>query len=107
MGLAYEKVGAGPRDQPSARRGLNTLGQMSCKPRTVSERDGMADEGVSVTPHVSIPSSLVEKAKKKTGIRSNRRLVEAALTRLVDADGFVERLLAQRGTVSKCVDLEF
>jgi hypothetical protein len=67
----------------------------------------MADGERSVTLHVSIPSFLVEKAKKKTGIRSNRKLVEAAFARLVGPDGYGEWLLAQRGTVRKNVDLEF
>ena len=67
----------------------------------------MADDGRAVTLHVSIPSALVENAKKKTGIRTNRKLVEAAFARLVDSDGYVEWLLAQRGTVSQYVDLEF
>jgi hypothetical protein len=102
-----KNVGVGRRGQLSARRGLDKRGQKSWKVRTVSERDGMADEGRSATLHVSIPSALVEEAKEKTGIRSNRKLVEAALARLVNSDGYIEWLLAQRGTVSKHVDLLF
>jgi hypothetical protein len=54
-----------------------------------------------------MPSLLVEKAKKKTGIQSASKLIEAALTNIVVADDYADWLLAQRGTVSRDLDLEF
>ena len=54
-----------------------------------------------------MPSLLVEQAKRKTGIQSDSKLIEAALANLVVADEYGDWLLAQRGTVSKDLDLEF
>jgi hypothetical protein len=54
-----------------------------------------------------MPSLLVERAKKKTGIQSDSKLIEAALANLVFADDYADWLLAQRGTVSKDLDIEF
>jgi hypothetical protein len=52
-------------------------------------------------------ASLVEQAKKKTGIQSDSKLIEAALANIAVADEYGDWLLAQRGTVSKDLDLEF
>jgi hypothetical protein len=54
-----------------------------------------------------MPSLLVEKAKKKTGIQSDSKLIEVALANIVVADEYADWLLAQSGTVSKDHDLEF
>jgi hypothetical protein len=54
-----------------------------------------------------MPSLLVEQAKKKTGIDSDSKLIEAALVNLVVADEYADWLLAQRSTVSRELDLEF
>ncbi len=54
-----------------------------------------------------MPSLLVEQAKMKTGIRSDSKLIEAALANIVAADEYADWLLAQRGTVRQDLDLEF
>jgi hypothetical protein len=54
-----------------------------------------------------MPLLLVEQAKKKTGIQSDSKLIEAALANLVVADEYGNWLLAQRGAVSADLDLEF
>jgi hypothetical protein len=54
-----------------------------------------------------MPSLLVEQAKRKTGIESDSKLIEVALANLIVADEYADWLLAQRGTVSKDLDLEF
>jgi hypothetical protein len=54
-----------------------------------------------------MPSSLIEQAKKKTGIQSDSKLIEAALANIVVSDEYADWLLAQRGAVSKDLDLEF
>ncbi|HUB28289.1 MAG TPA: hypothetical protein VL967_01280 [Terracidiphilus sp.] len=58
-----------------------------------------------VTLRASVPSALVELAKKKTGIRSNRELLETAVARLTGEEGYVEWLI-QRGEVHKLIDLD-
>lgn len=58
-----------------------------------------------VNLRASVPSALVEQAKKKTGIRSNRELLETGLARLTGDDGYVEWLI-QRGDARRLIDLE-
>ena len=54
-----------------------------------------------------MPQALVNKAKARTGIRSNTSLLEVALANLAVADDFPEWLLSRRGTVKQDLDLEF
>jgi hypothetical protein len=61
----------------------------------------------TITVRGRMPSALVEQAKKKTGIQSHSRLIEAALAKLAVDDEYADWLLGQRGTVSKDLDLEF
>lgn len=68
---------------------------------------GLLSGGRTLTVRGRMPSPLVEQAKKKTGIQSDSKLIEAALANIVVADEYGDWLLAQRGTVSKDLDLEF
>jgi len=54
-----------------------------------------------------MPEALVNKAKSRTGIKSDTDLLEVALANLAVADDFPEWLLSQKGTVNKDLDLEF
>jgi hypothetical protein len=54
-----------------------------------------------------MPVGLVQQAKLKSGITSDSKLLEAALANLAVADDYARWLLAQRGTVSPELDLEF
>jgi len=54
-----------------------------------------------------MPEALVNKAKARTGIKSDTDLLEVALANLAVADDFPEWLLSQKGTVKKDLDLEF
>src|SRR5450432_1334853 len=54
-----------------------------------------------------MPAGLVREAKLKSGITSDSKLLEAALASLAVADDYAQWLLAQRGTVSPELDLEF
>jgi hypothetical protein len=47
------------------------------------------------------------KAKLKSGISSDSKLLEAALANLAVADDYAQWLLAQRGTINPELDLEF
>lgn len=72
----------------------------------VRER-GLLNGGRTLTVRGRMPSLLVEQAKKKTGIQSDSKLIEAALASIVAADDYGEWLLSQRGTVSRDLNLEF
>ena len=74
---------------------------------SIAEQQGLLGGGRTLTARGRMPSLLVEQAKRKTGIQSDSKLIEAALANLVVADDYGEWLLAQRGTVSKDLDLEF
>ena len=52
-------------------------------------------------------AALVDEAKRRTGIRSDTELIEAALASLATHDDFAEWLISQKGTVDPSLDLEF
>lgn len=74
---------------------------------SIAGQQGLLSGGRTLTVRGRMPSLLVERAKKKTGIQSDSKLIEAALANIVVADEYGDWLLAQRGTVSKDLDLEF
>src|SRR5580658_5452157 len=74
---------------------------------SIAGQQGLLSGGRTHIVRGRMPSLLVEQAKKKTGIQSDSRLIEAALANLVVADEYADWLLAQRGTVSQDLDLEF
>ena len=73
----------------------------------IAEQQGLLSGARTHTLRGRMPSLLVEQAKRKTGIQSDSKLLEAALANIVAEDHHAEWLLAQRGTVSKDLDLEF
>jgi len=89
----------GPKPAVSSRRIDDAL--------SIAEQQGLLSGGRTLTVRGRMPSLLVQQAKKKTGIQSDSQLIEAALANIVAADDYAEWLLAQRGTVSKDLDLEF
>jgi hypothetical protein len=74
---------------------------------SVAERQGLLNGARTLTVRGRMPSLLVQRAKKKTGIQSDSKLIEAALANIAVADDYGEWLLAQRGSVSMDLDLEF
>jgi len=74
---------------------------------SIAQQQGLLSGARTLTVRGRMPSLLVEQAKKKTGIQSDSRLIEAALASIVAADDYADWLLAQRGTVSRDLDLEF
>jgi hypothetical protein len=75
--------------------------------RSIAEQQGLLTGSRTLTLRGRMPSRLVEQAKKKTGIQSDSKLIEAALVNIVVEDEYADWLLAQRGTVNKDLDLEF
>lgn len=74
---------------------------------SIAEKQGLLSGARTLTVRGRMPSLLVEQAKRKTGIQSDSKLIEAALANIVAADDYADWILAQRGTVSKDLDLEF
>jgi hypothetical protein len=74
---------------------------------SIAGQQGLLSGGRTFTLRGRMPSLLVEQAKKKAGIQSDSKLIEAALANIVAADEYADWLLAQRGTVRRDLDLEF
>jgi hypothetical protein len=74
---------------------------------SIAEQQGLLSGGRTLVVRGRMPSLLVEQAKKKSGIQSDSKLIEAALANIVVVDDYADWLLAQRSTVSKDLDLEF
>lgn len=74
---------------------------------SIAKKQGLLSGGRTLTLRGRMPSLLVEQAKKKAGIQSDSKLIEAALANIVVADEYADWLLNQSGTVSKDIDLEF
>lgn len=74
---------------------------------SIAEQQGLLSGSRTRTLRGRMPSQLVERAKKKTGIQSDSKLIEAALANIVAEDEYADWLFDQKGTVSKDLDLEF
>jgi hypothetical protein len=74
---------------------------------SLAEKQGLLDGPRTLVVRGRMPAGLVAQAKRKTGITSDSKLLEAALANVALADDYVEWLLSQSGTVSPELDLEF
>lgn len=73
----------------------------------IAKEQGLLSGSRSLIIRGRMPSLLIERAKKKTGITSDSKLLEAALANIVAEDDYADWLLSRSGTVSKDLDLEF
>jgi hypothetical protein len=73
----------------------------------IAEQEGLLGGDRTRIVRGRMPEALVKRAKKRSGIKSDTELIEAALANLAVADDYADWLLSQRGTVSPEVDLEF
>ena len=74
---------------------------------TIAEERGLFRGARTKVMRGRMPEALVNKAKARTGIKSDTELLELALANLAVADDYLDWLLSQRGSVSKDIDLEF
>jgi hypothetical protein len=98
---AFQPTRSSKRPKPDVR------GRQLGDALSIAEQQGLLSGGRTLIVRGRMPSLLVEQAKKKSGIQSDSKLIEAALANMVVADDYGDWLLAQRGTVSKDLDLEF
>jgi hypothetical protein len=73
----------------------------------VATEHGLLRQGKTIVIRGRMPPALVARAKARTGITSDSKLIEAALATLAVADDYAEWLIAQRGVIDPAVDLEF
>lgn len=98
-----------PRSAPSQRKSIVRDPRSSRfeEVLTVAERNGLLSGSRTHVIRGRMPVELVQQAKRKSGISSDSKLIEVALANLAVADDYAQWLLAQRGSVSAELDLEF
>jgi hypothetical protein len=74
---------------------------------SLAEAKGLLSGAKTLVVRGRMPVELVAQAKRKTGITSDTKLLEAALASLALSDDYAEWLLAHRGTIPPELDLEF
>jgi hypothetical protein len=74
---------------------------------TIAEETGLLKGARTELVRGRMPKALVSKAKARTGVQSDTKLIEVALATLAVADEYSAWLISQRGTVSKDLDLDF
>ena len=73
----------------------------------MARQTGLMQGGRTAVVRGRMPKALVDKAKAKTGVQSDTKLIEIALANLAVADEYVDWLLSRRATISPDIDLEF
>jgi hypothetical protein len=73
----------------------------------LAEERGLLSGSKTYVIRGRMPAGLIEQAKRKSGITSDSKLLEAALANLAVPDEYARWLLAQRGTISAELELEF
>lgn len=73
----------------------------------VAAEKGLLKGTRSVVVRGRMPAALVAKARQRTGIKSDSKLIEAALASVAVADDYGEFLISKRGVLSPDLDLEF
>jgi len=74
---------------------------------TIAEQTGLLKGARTELVRGRMPKALVARARARTGVQSDTKLIEVALANLAVADEYPNWLILQRGTVSKDLDLEF
>ena len=54
-----------------------------------------------------MPKALIDKARERSGVTSDTKLLELALATVAVLDNYPAWLLSQSGTISRDIDLEF
>ncbi|MGO8756970.1 MAG: hypothetical protein ACLQG3_02485 [Terracidiphilus sp.] len=87
--------------------GLVRTGRRVQESIRIAEARGLFEGGRTLVVRGRMPAALVAHAKRKTGITSDSRLLEAALASIAVADDYGEWLISQRSTIAPELDLEF
>jgi hypothetical protein len=112
MGVQAAAFPAAKSDRRSARKKImisapNPLRDALRSALSIAEEKGLLKGRRALVIRGRMPEELVAEAKRKTGITSDSKLLEAALANIVVADDYAEWLFSQRGTVDPALDLEF
>ena len=74
---------------------------------SLAEERGFLSSPRNKVIRARLPEQLIAEAKKRTGISSDSKLVEAALANIALEDNYGEWLHAHGGTVDPDLDLDF
>ncbi|HTW24859.1 MAG TPA: hypothetical protein VMD78_14735 [Candidatus Baltobacteraceae bacterium] len=74
---------------------------------TIAEQTGLLKGARTELVRGRMPKALVARARARSGVQSDTKLIEVALANLAVADEYSGWLISQRGTVGKDLDLEF
>jgi hypothetical protein len=74
--------------------------------RTMAEEQGLL-KGKTQMLRGRMPETLVQAARKNTGIESDTELIRLGLETLANQDNYGAWLLSQRGTIPPDIDLEY
>lgn len=88
----------------AAKRGVSPRAQEAI---SIATQMGLLEGKRTVMLRGRMPAALVKEARRKTGIESDSKLIEAALAQVALEDEYGRWLISQRGTVSRDLDLEF
>lgn len=87
--------------------GLEHAGSRLHDVMVLARRTGLLEGTRTELLRGRMPKALVQKAKAKTGVESDSKLIELALANLAVADDFAEWLISRRGSIPGDIDLEF
>ena len=102
--MARKELAVAPRPWKAANKGATSRFQDAM---AIAEQTGLLKGVRTELVRGRMPKALVARAKARTGIQSDTKLIEVALANLAVADEYPGWLISQRGTVSKALDLEF
>ncbi len=74
---------------------------------SIAEGKGLLRGGRTLVVRGRMPAALVARAKQRTGISSDSKLLEAALANIAVLDDYGDWLISQSNTISPELDLEF
>lgn len=93
-----------PKKSPAPEK---TVSRRFADAMAIAREAGLLKGGRTKLVRGRMPDALVAKAKARSGVHSDTELIEVALANLAVADEYPGWLLAQRGKVSRDLDLEF
>ncbi len=100
-----------PRSQQAKKPATVRLGVTRSKKlrevMTIAEEEGLLRGERTQVVRGRMPKELVARAKKRTGIDSDTKLIEIALAHVAVEDDYADWLLSRRGVIGREADLEF
>lgn len=72
----------------------------------IAKERGLLEGGRTQMIRGRMPASLVAEAKRNSGIKSDSKLIEAALAKMAVADDYGAWLVSQRGTIKTDLNLD-